>query len=110
MFGSYQNIISTYYIAGIIPLDLTLHFFVGMIWTITGLKLKFPFKFVLFGIIALAGLKELIDYSPVNPAGIEEYLGDFLVSLFYISILMLTRKVKRSSDKKESINQWKIYK
>lgn len=101
--------ISSYRIVGIIPLDLLLHFLVGMIWTIVGLRKDYSFKFVCIGLIIIALLKELYDYNFVYITHWSEYVSDFLVTLVYIAILFFTRKLKTNLDKSVSQERWNLY-
>ena len=101
--------ISSHKIVGIIPLDLLLHFLVGMVWTIVGLKQRYSFKLVCLGLIAIALLKELYDYNFVYITHWSEYVSDFLVTLVYIVILFFTRKLKTNLDKTVTQERWNLY-
>jgi len=86
--------ISNTKIAGFIPLDLTLHFLIGAIITIIGLKKKFSLKSILIFLFILATLKEINDYFFHFKADWREYAGDFLVTFIYPLLIYLIRKIK----------------
>ena len=100
--------ISVTKIAGVLPLDLTLHFIIGGIITIIGLRkgLSLPAVFIL--LVVVAGLKELNDYFFHFRADWQEYASDFIVTFGYIFIIFLVRMIRGKSSKKK-VKKVKIY-
>jgi hypothetical protein len=92
--------ISTTKLFGWIPLDILVHFSMGMIITILALKkLKSSSKAFLIT-LALAILKEIFDSFSLT-ASWEEALKDVLITLIYPLLILVThsmiRKLKRSA-------------
>jgi|GEM_PF-4105621 len=81
-------------IAGIIPVDKTLHVIVGYFIMLFMLK-KFKTSFLssLFVVAALALLKELIDSRVLNYT-LEEGIMDFSASIILPSFMIFIRKLK----------------
>lgn len=110
MYGKIMGFISTYQIFGIIPLDLTLHFFIGMFWTIIGLKKGIAFKWIAIGLFSIALGKELNDYFFHYQTHWSEYASDFGITMLYLVVVFFVRKVKTKIDKSEqNSKKWKIY-
>lgn len=104
--------ISTTKLDGFIPLDKVVHFLVGLVWTVYGLKKGYSFRKVFVGLLVIAILKEIHDYlitiSPFDP--IENFL-DISITLLYVAVLYFVRKAKRKLDSAEaSPERWKLYK
>lgn len=100
--------ISKTQIFGVLPLDLTLHFFIGMIWTIVGFKKNISVRKVAVGLIVIALLKEAYDYFFHYQTHWSEYASDFAVTLLYLIIALTTRKVKKKMQETEK-SKWKVY-
>lgn len=93
--GKIQGFISTYQIFGLIPLDLTLHFIIGMLWTIIGLKRNISFGKLAIGLALIALGKEANDYFFHYKTHWSEYASDFAVTMLYLVIVYLVRKTKK---------------
>lgn len=104
--------ISSYQVLDFIPLDLLLHFIVGLAITIGGLKFKLPFYITFLLLLIVAAGKEFNDYFFHYPAGWKEYTSDFLVTMLYASILFFVRKSiskEKHKNKKQESKKIKIY-
>lgn len=102
--------ISSYKIWGMVPLDLTMHLFVGAIWTLIGVFQESSLKTVFLGLVIIAGTKEACDYIFHLPSPFSEYLYDFLISFVFIGILWLTRRTKKKLDEADApVKKWDIY-
>lgn len=96
--GKVLGFISEYQIFGLIPLDLTLHFIIGMLWTIVGLKKNISFGKLTVGLAFIALAKEANDYFFHYKTHWSEYVSDFSVTMLYLVIVYLIRKTKRSLE------------
>jgi len=104
------NQLSKIYIADLIPLDLVLHFIVGLSICIFSLKKGLSYPKTIWLLFAIALLKEIHDWMTAYPANLFEYVSDFSVTLIYAILLYPTRKLKRHLQKKEEqIKKIKIY-
>lgn len=101
--------ISKTQIWGVIPLDLTLHFLVGMIWTLIGLKKNISIKKLAFGLIFIALMKEAYDYFFHYKTHWSEYASDFGITLLYLVIVLVMRKVKKKVGGGPVKEKWKVY-
>lgn len=92
-----QKFISTYQILGVVPLDKTLHFLVGAVVTIVGLKLKLSFAKTMLILLVLAVIKETIDLNTLTNTSLEVTL-DVLVTFLYPGILFVVRMLKEKKS------------
>ena len=104
---NFFGFISTYEIAGVIPLDLLLHLLVGMIITLVGVYKNLSLKVIFFFLLLVALGKELNDYIFHLPRDPWEYISDFLITFTYIALLFGTRKLKQKLEirHKKSLNK-----
>lgn len=101
-----MRFISAYKIMGIIPADLLIHFVLGLVITVIGLKRKMPLWKVFVLLVFIALLKELNDYYFHTFAGWREYIEDFLFTILYIFVLFVVRQFKnrhKNHEKKISL-------
>ena len=91
-----QNIISTYQILGFIPLDKALHFLIGLIITIIMRWRKVRFRYVFLVIVSLEVFKEIHDSYVLGSTWLEHEL-DFIATLAYPSLLLITVWIKKKS-------------
>lgn len=91
--------ISTTMIFDMIPLDLFLHFFFGLVITVVSLKNNLDLWQTFILLILVAGLKEFNDYVNVHPAGWEEYASDFLITMGYFFLIVALRYAMKKTDK-----------
>lgn len=93
--------ISSYMIAGILPLDKLLHFLFGLIITVILLKKKYTLKSVFILLLILELSKEYYDSYVMTNTLVENIL-DFLTTFIYPVIIYLVRKFKSSRFSKGS--------
>ena len=108
MYNEVMGYISRTNLFGVIPLDLTLHFFIGMLWTIIGLKKEFSLKWISIGLITIALGKELNDYFFHYRVGWQEYASDFGITLLYLVLVVFVRKIKKKLDRPK-VQKWKVH-
>jgi hypothetical protein len=106
--GAIFGFISKYQIFGVIPLDLTLHFFIGMIWTIVGLKKNISIGKVALGLFIIAAGKEANDFFFHYRTHWSEYASDFGITMLYVVVVYFVRKTKKKLEPK-SKDKWKVY-
>ncbi len=96
-----QFLISNYLIFGLIPLDRTLHFVVGMIISIIMREKKQSFKkiFIVIGVLEL--IKEVIDIRTLNHK-FTDTIWDAAVTFAYPLILIGTMQLKEWLKGKEA--------
>ena len=108
MIGQIMGYISRTRLFGVIPLDLTMHFLIGGILTIVGLKFNLRLIWVFLGLVLIAGLKEANDYFlHQRVADWTEYASDFGITFVYIAIIYFVRKIKKSSEGKGKFESFK---
>jgi len=100
--------ISSGYFLDILPIDLTLHFIIGSFITIYCLKCNLSHTKIFLILIAIAGLKELNDYTFHQYAGWKEYATDFAITFFYFGVSLLVRRTKGHLSKEDSHPKYKI--
>lgn len=88
-----MRFISSYKIAEIIPLDWVLHFFVGAIFTIVLLKLKFRLRNVVIILGVLELIKEIFDFQSMTATYTEAIL-DYIITMAFPLFLYITRLLK----------------
>ena len=86
---------------GIIPLDSFLHFFLGAIISIIGLKYNYRLLYIFFFLLIIGIIKELNDYHFAYKTHYFAYLSDILASLIYIPLIAIIRKTKNYLTLKE---------
>ena len=86
---------------GIIPLDSFLHFFLGAIISIIGLKYNYRLLYIFFFLLIIVIIKELNDYHFAYKTQYFAYLSDILASLIYIPLIAVIRKIKNYLTLKE---------
>lgn len=94
---SFLGFISNYKIAGVLPLDWTLHFIIGAIVTIICLKKGMSFFKTACLIIGMALGKEVYDYFFHLPKDYWEFVSDFFITVLYLGLLFGARKVKNKT-------------
>ena len=95
----YLTYISSTDLFGFIPLDLTLHFIIGAIITIIGLKKNLELSTIFYILFTIATLKEVNDYFFHFKTDWKEYAGDFVITFGYLFFVFLARKLKRRLSK-----------
>lgn len=94
-----QTVISTYKIGGIIPLDKTLHFTVGMLVTIILRIKKIHIKKIFIFLASIEFIKEIHDSFTLNSSFFEEFL-DMFWTLAYPLLLLIVIKSKKKLNSK----------
>ena len=101
--------ISKTVIWGWLPLDLLLHCVIGGLFTLIALKLNFTLFQAFIGLVVIAGLKEINDYSFHTKVEWTEYASDFAIAFVYIGIIFFVRKSKNYMTEKTSVKQLKVF-
>ena len=81
-----QQIISSYQIFGLVPLDKTLHFLVGAAVTVVAARLGLRLRWVFLLLLVLGGVKEYLD-SFAYTSHWREHTLDILAGLAYVIVL-----------------------
>tara|TARA_R110002072_G_scaffold276051_2_gene437699 strand:- start:40994 stop:41299 length:306 start_codon:yes stop_codon:yes gene_type:complete len=92
-YGQLMRYISSEKIAGVLPLDWVLHFFLGAIFTIILLKFRIRFLFVILTLAILEIIKEIFDFRSMTATYTEAIL-DFVVTMTFPVLLYVTRLIK----------------
>lgn len=100
--------ISTGYIFDIIPLDLFLHCIIGGIITIYSLMKGLNHWTIFLILLAIAGLKEVNDYSFHQFAGWKEYIEDFVVTFTYFLLSFFVKRTKAYVSRPSKYKKIKI--
>jgi|GEM_PF-4906275 len=95
---SFLGFISNYKIAGVLPLDWTLHFIIGAVVTVVCLKRGMSFFRTACIIIGMALGKEFYDYFFHLPKDHMEFVSDFFITVLYLGVLFCVRKFKNASS------------
>lgn len=90
--------ISSYMIAGVIPLDKLLHFIFGMFFTILMLKKKQSLKNVFITLLIIEIAKETYD-SSVMTNTLGENICDLLATFIYPMAIWGVRELKKHREK-----------
>ncbi len=85
--------ISKYKIAGIIPLNATLHLLISTLITIILLKKKFRILHIIFLIFLLGISKEILDCFVLNNT-LKKHITDMMINLFYPTMVLIIKKIK----------------
>src|SRR3989338_3376180 len=89
-----QKFISAYQIFGLIPLDKTLHFFIGMLITILMRLCNQNMKRVLGVLLVIVITKEIIDLNTLQSSILETF-WDALVTFIYPVIILIVIEIKK---------------
>ena len=104
-----MGIISKTVLFGFLPLDLLLHFIVGVTVTIFALKFNISYLLTTILLISIAFLKELNDYLFHITTTYTEYLSDFLITIVYVFLLGGVRLIKRKKILPEHKNKLDLF-
>ena len=89
-----QKFISGYRIFGVLPLDKTLHFVIGMGLTILLKKLGMRLRYVFLTVLVIEILKEISDKDVIGNTP-EEHAWDILATMLYPLLLIAVWVVKK---------------
>ena len=89
-----QKFISAYQIFGLIPLDKTLHLFIGMLITILMRLFNQNMKRVLGVLLVIVITKEIIDLNTLQSSILETF-WDALVTFIYPVIILIVIEIKK---------------
>ncbi len=90
-----QKIISSYQIFGVIPLDKTLHFALGLVVTLVGVRLGVRLRWIFLALLVAGAVKEYFDTFVYTSHWVEHGL-DILAGLSYVVLLGGVRWLRAS--------------